>query len=531
MATQRTPDAEELRELARDVDKEAARQARKDFLLFIEFVLRDDRGKPIDLEETQLEGLAFIRRCQERGIWPVILAPWGSGKTTTYIIPLALWAIGHDPNVRIGIFSNEESLASDRVAAIRSYIDESPEYRAVFPQVTPNLDRWGDHAFKILRSSRDPTPTCASKGILGSKVGRRYDLELCDDITDYANSCQSQVLRDQVDKRLHNVVLGRLSRRGQFLCTATAWHEDDAVLRLRKDERFGVLVQAVSDDCTHIVQTDEVTGKRIKLALPKTLQREQLEKEKSNRPREFARGRQNRAYSDEEKTFPPDQVEECVDVGPQVAGQVKGLPRGIGADLSSKKRPGNAAVEGAWDDSAVCLHVDVCRLLATTSPVFAEHLAARWRESGSDFVVVENNGYQESLKEWVDSSMKEAIPIESHTTTRNKADLELGLPGMAAAISAGGIRFLFAERPPACAKGICDCKDGMCKLVKDLKAHPFGDTDSIMALWFLWRRFRSGAAGEGSFAGTRKGRREGGRGLYSPRQNIRRLTSPRRRLI
>jgi hypothetical protein len=521
-----TDDAGELDQTARAYRAKCGTEARGNLRFFIEYVIRDGTGNAIQLEEVHREGLAFIADAQAAGKFPVIMAPWGSGKTTNYIVALSLWAIGHDPNVRIGIFSNEEGLAADRVEAIKGYIDDSKEFRATFPEVIPNMERWGAHGLLVKRTSRDPTPTVSPKGILGSKVGPRYDLIFCDDITDFENSVYSSAKRKAVDQRLHNTVMGRLSKSGNFLAVATAWHSQDAIENLKKDDRFVVLVQSVNDDCSAIEQENLATGERKSLPLPITLDRTRLIHEKINRPREFARGRQQRAYTEEEKTFNAEAIEAAI----EDVGSVEKLPKGIGVDLSTPIRPGNALVPGAWDEDDQRLIVMDCVLLKATSPEVCANAVEMWRTIKADFVKVENNAYQESFIQWGKATRTEAVPWESHTTGRNKADLNLGLPGLAAAVVADGIKFLWPNRPDECKKGVCECRSGICKLIKDLKAHPFGDTDSIMALWFLWHRFRS----KGGAASVRSGNassqpRE--RRLYSPRENIGRHRRQRRRLI
>ncbi len=523
-ATERPPSDAEVSHAAVEANKAVAVKAREDFHVLIEHVLRDDHGQPIDLQECQVEGLLFIRWAQEQGLFPIIMAPMGSGKTTAYVIPLILRAIGQDNNVRVGVFSNEEGLASDRVGTVKDYIETSEEYNAVYPGLKSSPDVWGAHEFKLKRTSKDPTPTCAAKGILGSKVGRRYDLIILDDITDFENSLFSMAKRKAVDDRLHGVVMNRLSKNGNLFGTGTAWHTEDALIKLQKDDRFAVLIQAVSDDCTRIIQTNLVTGETKEMPLPKTLDTKALLKEKSNRPREFQRGRQNIAISEAERTFKDADVLAAIEVG---GPPLEGMPIGIGVDVSSDKRPGNAIVEGAYEDSTMILHVDEMELMQDTSPNVFSYIAERVRQRAAEWAVVENNAYQQSAIEWAQATGDEAVPWEAFTTGRNKADLDSGIPGLGAAFKSGGVRLHFKERPEHCAKGLCECETGMCKLVKDLRAHPFGPTDSIMGLWFLWRKFRVDGSAVGDF-GDATPLKASSRIGYSSRENLQRLRGNRR---
>jgi len=519
-ATHPGGDAEDLTPVAQALRVKCAEAARASRDFFIEYVVRDANGRDIRIEEIHREGYAFIDWAQSEGRYPVIMAPWGSGKTTMYVVPFALRAIGQDPNVRIGIFSNEEGLAADRVESIKSYIEDSREFRAVYPGVVANRDKWGTHGLMVKRPSKDPTPTVSPKGILGSKVGPRYDLIFCDDITDFENSVYSAAKRTAVDQRLHNTVMSRLSKTGNILFVATAWHSQDAVEKLKKDDRFAVLVQSVNDDCSTIEQTNLVTGERKTLPLPVTLDRKRLLHERANRPREFARGRQQRAYTEEEKTFSRESVLEAIVESDIVFASLKPLPKGYGIDLCGEARAGNALVGAAWEETEQRTNFFDCDVLKATSPQVCEAAVEKCRAHACDFMVVENNAYQQSFIEWGRAAHDESVPWESHTTGRNKADLMLGLPGFAASLGAGGVRFVFSERPEACRKFLCECTTGLCKLVKDLIAHPFGDDDSIMAAWFIWKKFRmTGAAADGGSPQNQSSQPRDRR-LYSPRENI-----------
>lgn len=524
------PSDAEISHAAIQANKAVAVKARDDFHVLIEHVLRDDHGDPIDLDEIHVEGLLFIEWAQENGYFPIIMAPMGSGKTTCYVIPLILRAIGRDWNIRVGVFSNEEGLASDRVGTVKDYIETSEEFNAVYPGMKPSQDVWGAHEFKLKRESRDPTPTCAAKGILGSKVGRRYDLIVLDDITDFENSLYSLAKRSAVDKRLHGVVMNRLSLKGILFGTGTSWHSDDALEKLKTDDRFAVLVQSVSDDCSQIKQINLITGEKKTLALPKTLDQKQLLKEKKNRPREFARGRQNVPFTEEEKSFGEVNVDAAIDVGQDYLDSVAGLPKGIGVDVSSDKRPGNAIAEGAYEDSSMKLYVTEMELLQDTSPNVFAYIAERVRQIAAEWAVVENNAYQQSAIEWAQATGDEAIPWESFTTGRNKADLDSGIPGLVAAFKSGGVRIVFADRPESCIADTCDHQTGLCKLVRDLKAHPFGPTDSIMALWFLWRKFRVDGSAAGDFTQKEPLKQQRGK-VYSSRERLRQLRPKRRSLL
>ena len=302
---------------------------------------------------------------------------------------------------------------------------------------------------------------------------------------------------------------------------------------LKKDTRFAVLIQRVSEDCSKIEQINLVTKERRTFPLPCTLDREKLLKEKLNRPREFARGRRCQAFLDEEMTFHKVDWDRVVQVGRAYVQAAEKFPRvALGIDLSTKKRPGNAIAGGRQDEDAGRLYVTEMQLLQAPAPDVAQYAADRWKILGAEAVVVENNAYQDSFEDWASEMLEEPVPWLAHTTGSNKANLESGIPGMAGALEAGGIIFVVDDWPDSCAKQLCEHENGLCKLIRDLKAHPFGATDSVMALWFLWRYFHTNT-GSGLGFGEEEERptRSRGEALYSARRNVGRHRGDRRRLI
>lgn len=150
-------------------------------------------------------------------------------------------------------------------------------------------------------------------------------------------------------------------------------------------------------------------------------------------PRQFQRGFRMQAFVEGENTFPS--FEKCRQRG-LVLGELQrnGWPAFTGVDLSSSKRPGNCIVTvklnpvnrmrypvdvryGAWRSS------ELCEQLEMINGLYRPHV-----------IMVENNGYQESLIDWVGDQRNRFsfwMKVEPTTTTSgNKADAEIGLPGL-----------------------------------------------------------------------------------------------------
>jgi hypothetical protein len=67
----------------------------------------------------------------------------------------------------------------------------------------------------------------------------------------------------------------------------------------------------------------------------------------------------------------------------------------------------------------------------------------------------------------------------SHTTGRQKADEQIGLPGLAAKIAHGG--WLIPSDEPH----TVDCTCPWCAWLSELRSYPVGQhSDTVMAMWF-----------------------------------------------
>jgi len=160
-------------------------------------------------------------------------------------------------------------------------------------------------------------------------------------------------------------------------------------------------------------------------------------------------------------------------------------PTYVGVDLSSANRPGNFITAVAVNPLTGLRVPVVARNGNWTSPETAEVLSDVCATVANlQYVMVENNAYQESLIEWVRKG-KSAFPwwpkIEAHTTGRNKADPQFGLPG---------IEVEFANRAWAFASGEWeghgtghDC--AWCVLEREIRLYPkYSTSDGLMSMWF-----------------------------------------------
>lgn len=229
--------------------------AQNDKRAFVHTVGRDDHGNALNLEGLHLQWFRHLDYCWERRLRCMILAPFGSGKSSSLVVSLMGWLVGRDQNIRIKVVTNDDPSASKRVNAVKRMI-ESTEYRRVFPGVHQG-DRWTDHELYVKRWGTSIEPTVHARGVFTTGIGGRADILLCDDIVDQKNSTDP-AQRKRVLDLVEQTWLSRLEPDGQVLWVCTSWHQSDASHILMHRAGWCTLVQRVSQDCTCIEQ--EVLG-------------------------------------------------------------------------------------------------------------------------------------------------------------------------------------------------------------------------------------------------------------------------------
>lgn len=241
----------------RVIKAEVARQkriraARDQLEVFIEECARDENGRSIQLAPLHRAWIWHIGYCWERGMYALILAPFGSGKSTTFAVPLAAWLIGKNQQSRIQVVSNGEPMAKRRVSSIRQLL-ESPSYKEIFPNVRRG-SKWADHELFVSREGHDPNPSILARGVSTQGVGSRSDATIFDDVCDEMN-VSSEARRNKIKGLISNTWMSRLDQiEGRLLWIATPWHVDDATHMMMADSRTCTLIQRVSADLLHYDQ-------------------------------------------------------------------------------------------------------------------------------------------------------------------------------------------------------------------------------------------------------------------------------------
>lgn len=220
-------------------------------------------------------------------------------------------------------------------------------------------------------------------------------------------------------------------------------------------------------------------------------------------PRGFKRGFQMKAFTDDEATFPS--FEKCRLPGARVAELRKNnWPAFTGVDLSGKKRPGNAIVTVKVDPVRRYRYPIDVRYGKWKSSQLCEVLQEVDNLYHPIVMMVEDNGYQESLIDWVGAQKDKFtfwMKVEGTTTTGgNKADPDIGLPGMEVEFAAGAWIIPYGEyegtegSPIITGDGDEEEQQGThsewqvrqwARWDYEFRHHPMASTsDGVMATWF-----------------------------------------------
>ncbi len=191
-----------------------------------------------------------------------------------------------------------------------------------------------------------------------------------------------------------------------------------------------------------------------------------------------------RAFDDSERLFPSFRT--CYSHG-IVVGEVarRGWPVFIGVDLAGPKRPGTAIVVIALDPATQRRFPIEVLVGAWTSPETAKRLAdVQTRHPNVRFIMVENNGYQQALIDWIRSSPQDHsywFKIEAFTTGANKHAPEVGLPSLEVEFKnrAWVVPIDEFQGHPV------TCRCGWCIWNAEMTDFPMGaSSDCVMSCWF-----------------------------------------------
>ncbi len=227
-----------------DVMRMGARQhalrtlvARHDPNVFCRYVLRDEKtGKAIAQAPMHKEWHRLMNDHARLVMWSHV----EGGKTTQVAIGRVLFELGLDPSLRVCVVSNTNDLAKKMTRLVGQYIEKSAELHQVFPELVPTSDPnlpWKAQALTISRPTASKDPSVQACGVHGNVIGSRIDLLVLDDVLDHENT-NTPGPRQDVWQWIRSTLFSRLTENARVWIVGNAWHPEDAMHKMEKEERF-----------------------------------------------------------------------------------------------------------------------------------------------------------------------------------------------------------------------------------------------------------------------------------------------------
>lgn len=222
-------------------------EARNSLAIYTSAVHRTDEGRPAIPPPHILKHIIPVLENDSLGN-TVIVAPPGSAKTVTAIAATCWW-IGKHTNDHFAFISNTHSQAVRRSVAIRDLIEQSPDYRTIFPHVHPDKTKgWAENEWYLDRPDRgDKDPTMLAMGVGGPLLGARIDRGILDDIADSRNMATREQQTKVIDW-LERTFMTRITPRGRVVMICTRWAENDPANWAIKQGWHYVRIPAVDDN-------------------------------------------------------------------------------------------------------------------------------------------------------------------------------------------------------------------------------------------------------------------------------------------
>ena len=368
--------------------------------------------------------------------------------------------------------------------------------------------KWNDHQLFVCRKGNSKDPSIEGWGVTSSGIGSRADVELFDDPINQKNAILEpasrsiiiQTVRETWMSRIDNPEPGVKLDYPQVEWIATVWHELDCTVAFVMQEKnlFSVLKQSINQNKTAI--DCDLDGAR-KWTIPLWVEKWDTpalhKKFEALGPRGFARGFENRPFSDDDivlKSF-----ETCItyDATPMKVLNRPGTSwrAATGIDVAGEKRKGFALFTLACE-RATGLRVPIdIRVGAWRGQKAIEQATEVFNMCQSmglshEAFIVENNNTQEIFADDLRDAGKGHFNVVSFNTGNNKADLEVGISSMDIEFFNG---LWLVPLANADHRGNPGCVCGWCTWVKETQYYPqWGSSDILMASWFARDYFRQG---------------------------------------
>ncbi len=477
------------------LDEQMEAAARKDPGAFVAYAARDRHNKPFKMAPFHFQIQSFIPPADDlEHQWQgIIQLPRDHGKTNQLIYRV-IWELGHDPTIRIKVVSAGSNLSAKIVSAIQDNIIHNPRVRKVFPHLLPGTV-WTGNCFTVQGAAvgeKEYSVEAASIKSIGA--GGRADLIVFDDVCDYQNSVRESTTREMNKETFADTWVNLLDPPGRMAYLCTPWHAQDLSAHLLNMPDWDRLV---------LPAVKEVNGES-EVLWPAHWPPEALERRRrSIGDRSFARQFMLRPISDEEIIFSNDVVAPSLNVmygygTKEYAEFTEGMPKVMGVDLASSM--GHRAAytvlftAGIGEDGKTYL-VNLIRRRMKHPEVIAM-IRREFAKYHHQLVVVESNGYQQSVIDSLEDQAFEISVVPFTTSSASKKSESIGIMGLATAFQKGRWSIPVAHlgdkfdplRPVDSLNAWLRHQiedDPVATFLRELTEYPAGKfSDTVMACWF-----------------------------------------------
>ncbi len=201
----------------------------------------------------------------------LLIAPRGHLKSTVVTTCYPLWRLARNPNLRILIIAETQSMARKLLDAIKQHITMNDNFRKLHGSWDANAAKWTEDSITIPRSRVVKEPSIACCGVLGNLVSMHNDLIILDDAVSNNNS-QAPGLREKFQSWFTGVILPALEPDGQLCIVGTRWHQLDFYGHILSNPGFDhwkKIVQRAEwkddDGRQHILFPERFSAKRLEV--------------------------------------------------------------------------------------------------------------------------------------------------------------------------------------------------------------------------------------------------------------------------
>jgi hypothetical protein len=447
---------------------------------FAEYVLRHEKtDEPIQNGDHHQAWHDFLDRSQ----YGCILAPVGHGKTQQIAIARVLYALGKDPNLRIGIVCATDRQAQERVGQILQHLQLNGRVQEVFPdlQLDPKT-KLTEHQFTVERTTNAKDPSVQAFSVGSSAItGARLDILLLDDVLDQKNVNTVDLRMKMVDW-FDTKAYTRLpiEGTGRIWCIGTPWHHEDLLHVLMDRPDWGSQVWSAVMNPDDPVEVWESLW-------PEVMPPSELVKRQANMtPHAFARKYLCRVRDEAASRFQQVWINSCLKLGagrsfldqsPTDGWMGAELPCFTGVDLGVGQEEHHdltALVTIALMRDRKRLLIDI-RSGRWSAPEIIRQVVRVQRRYRS-IVVVESNAAQDFMTQFIGEA---DVPVVAFNTGSNKHDEDFGIETLAVELRAK--RWILPAGPAGQAVEL-----ELKALLREMRNYQPGDHtgDRLMAMWF-----------------------------------------------